>query len=150
MTQRERSAHITCWNNPWWNENEFVEPLCRPSRQATSNWYGEICISSIKLPNIKSTYRHHKPIFTYIQCIFTESNQFENTHQVFVLLVSAHIVRIIDVRNFVGIENYNNEFKLFNISYIPIFMSEKKLTQRLLLDKRLQRSIPNGAMQEAH
>lgn len=43
----------TCWKSPWWNDNP--DALCLPAKQATSNCSGVICISSIKLPSIKST-----------------------------------------------------------------------------------------------
>lgn len=49
-------ALLTCWKSTWWNWNGFSPcPCCLPSRQASSNCSGVICISSIKLPSIKST-----------------------------------------------------------------------------------------------
>lgn len=46
----------TCWNRPWWKGKAVPPGFCLPAKTATSNCSGEICISSIKLPSIKSTY----------------------------------------------------------------------------------------------
>lgn len=104
----------TCWNKPWWKGRVVPPGFCLPARTATSNCSGEICISSIKLPSMKSTYTASRIThgYSHYACpdLITIRISFrcnKCNYQMFILLVHLPVFVIIIILLFIWVENYH-------------------------------------------